>query len=210
MASASNRRDEGAGGTSAFFVCDFSGPEGRVFFPQKRRWHFPARRLIIGPAGKGSTVCRLAATSVPHDQVNCRYDERIIVYCRGGRFQSGGTLYIWEQATPEAKAIIVFLLVFSIVVVVGDDFQSHPDAPRAEAELLFPRGIPRAKEGARNFRPQVCKSRAARFTRFIRPAACSWTRGCAGRPVNAPSNMSVSKTWSTSNAPWKTSSPRNR
>ena len=57
----------------------------------------------------------MAAKSVPHDQVNCRYDERIVVYCRGGRFQSGGTLYIWDQATPEAKAIIVFLLLFSII-----------------------------------------------------------------------------------------------
>ena len=34
----------------------------------------------------------------------------------GAASNQADTLYVWDQATPEAKAIIVFLLVFSIVV----------------------------------------------------------------------------------------------
>jgi biopolymer transport protein TolQ len=34
----------------------------------------------------------------------------------GAASSQGGTLYVWEKATLEAKAIIVFLLLFSIVV----------------------------------------------------------------------------------------------
>lgn len=34
----------------------------------------------------------------------------------GAASTQGGTLYVWDQATLEAKAIIVFLLIFSIVV----------------------------------------------------------------------------------------------
>ena len=65
-------------------------PETKRVFQKKSRCEISAERVSIGTAENDSTVRRLAANSVPHDQVNCRYDERIIVYCRGGRFQSSG------------------------------------------------------------------------------------------------------------------------
>jgi hypothetical protein len=45
-------------------------------------------------------------------------------------------IYIWDVATPEAKAIIACLFFFHRRVV-GHDFEGGPDAPRKKIELLL-------------------------------------------------------------------------
>ena len=59
-----------------------------AFFSEKNRCTNNEKVLSIGTAENHSTFRRLAANSVPHDQVNCWYDQRIVGYCRGGPFHS--------------------------------------------------------------------------------------------------------------------------
>jgi len=69
----------------------------------------------------------------------------------GPRTSEYELVYIWEQATPEAKAIIACLVVFSIVAWSVMISKSHPDAARQDAESLLHRRIPFAEGGARIF-----------------------------------------------------------
>ena len=102
--------------------------------------------------------------------------------------------YIWERATLEAKAIIVLLIGFSIVVwsVMGYKAMQMRRARRLNYYLTA------------NYR-----WKAVHYTRFIKPAAGSSTGDCAAPAASETDKASRSKTWSTSSGPSKMSLPRN-
>jgi len=94
----------------------FSPGDKARFFSEKSRCAIFAKRVGFGTAENDSTIRRLAAKPVPHDQVNCQYMNGLSFIVVGAASNQADTLYIWEKATPEAKVIIACLLVFSVVV----------------------------------------------------------------------------------------------
>ena len=86
-------------------------------------------------------------------------------------------VYIWDQATPEAKVIIFCLFIFSVIawfVMISKALQMR----RAKKLNLFFTSEFRAKKHVLDmFRPASCRRTAARCSWFIRPAAWNWTRG---------------------------------
>ena len=118
-------------------------------------------------------------------------------------------LYIWDKATPEAKAIIVCLLVFSIVawsVMISKAIQMR-----------------RARKLNRYFNEEFRSQKTVLdiFDRKLQVEGCPlyevYQTGCVqlDARLRGPSGERAeqkvsSKTWSTSNARSKTSSPRNR
>jgi biopolymer transport protein ExbB/TolQ len=91
-------------------------PGDKARFLKKSRCEIFAERVSIGTAENDSTIRRLAAKPVPHDQVNCRYMNGLSFIVVGAASKQAELLYVWDQATVPAKAIIVFLLIFSIIV----------------------------------------------------------------------------------------------
>jgi len=69
----------------------------------------------MGPAGNSSNPCRLAATSVPHDQENLGMINGYVCIVVGAASNQAELIYVWTQARPEAKVIIALLIVFSII-----------------------------------------------------------------------------------------------
>jgi len=57
----------------------------------------------------------LAATSVPHDQENLGMINGYVCIVVGAASNQAELIYVWEQARPEAKAIIGLLIAFSII-----------------------------------------------------------------------------------------------
>jgi len=201
------QRDE-TGSRHRLVVWDY-GPETKRVFQKKSRCERLMERVRIGTAENDSTVRRLAAKSVPHDQVNCRHHERIIVDCRGAASNQADTLYIWDKATPEAKVIIVFLLIFSIVVwsvMISKAIQMR-----------------RARKLNHYFNEEFRSQKKVLdiFDRKLHVEGCPlyevYQTGCVQLdarlrgPTGERARQNVSlKKWSTSNARWKTPSPRNR
>jgi biopolymer transport protein ExbB/TolQ len=88
------------------------GQERRIFL--KKALQFSRGRLEILLAEKCSTFCRLDATSVPHDQV-LSFMSGLSFAVVGAASNQAELIYVWKQATPEAKAIIACLFVFSML-----------------------------------------------------------------------------------------------
>ena len=118
-------------------------------------------------------------------------------------------IYVWKQATPEGKAVIACLVVFS--VIAWSVMTSKALQMRRARRLNY--------YFNEEFRSQ--KSVLDLFDRKLQVEGCPlyevYQAGCTqldarlrGPGVNDASNASRSKTWSMSNAPLKTSSRRNR
>jgi len=77
-------------------------------------------------------------------------------------------VYIWDQATPEARVIIFCLIIFSVVAWYRDDLQKHPDAAGEKLNQFF------AANFARKRRCWICST--ARASRCV-----SVVQGLPGR-----------------------------
>jgi biopolymer transport protein TolQ len=68
----------------------------------------------MGAAGKARSL-PLGRNSVPHDQEIIGMINGYVCIVVGAASKQAELVYVWEQARPEAKAIIVLLILFSII-----------------------------------------------------------------------------------------------
>ena len=85
-------------------------------------------------------------------------------------------VYIWQQATPEGKAIIFCLLVVSIIawsVMIFKAIQMR----RAKKLNRFFTAEFRSQKAVLTYSTGAFRPRVVRCSWCIRPAASNWTRG---------------------------------
>ena len=103
------------GRDTGFLYWIFARRQSAFFQQKKSRCEILAERVGFGTAENDSTIRRLAAKPVPHDQVNYRYMNGLSFIVVGAASNQAELLYVWDQATLAAKAIIVLLVIFSII-----------------------------------------------------------------------------------------------
>ncbi len=120
-------------------------------------------------------------------------------------------VYVWDQATPEAKAIIVCLIILFHHRVVRHGFTRRSQMRRArKLNYYFEQEFHAQKNVLEMFDRKLQVEGCPLYDGLSGRLRGNWTRACAGRAANAASSRSRSRTWSTSNARWKMSSRRNR
>ena len=85
-------------------------------------------------------------------------------------------VYIWDQATPEAKVIIFFLFIFSVIawfVMISKAIQMR----QAKKLNQFFTAEFRSQKAVLDMFDRKVQAEVARCSWFTRPAAWNWMRG---------------------------------